>query len=410
MRRTTYFLKAFLLANALLPAAKASDLSDSLTGGKVILDARLRFEGVDQFNLPESASALTSRLRLGYETAGFQGLKLLAEAEGTWEMTGDVFNNSYDGQTTFPVVADPGQFELNRAQISYTGIKDIGIVIGRQRINLDNQRFIGSVGFRQNEQSYDAAQLTYTGIKNARLTYIYIDDVRRVFGRSSPVGRFASDSHIVNASYQLFAPLKLTGYAYLLDLQNKNGTATTVSTQTFGGKADGKYKFGQVELSYAGEYASQKNYSNNPRIFSLDYYMLEGGAAAKGFTGTVGYEVLQGNGTQGFTTPLATLFAFNGWADAFLVTPGVGVRDIYAKLGYSRDKVPLLGTVRAQVHYHDYKRDFGTGTLGSEWNALLSASPNKHITMEARYATYDGKGVVGFPNRNKFWLSLSYVK
>jgi hypothetical protein len=405
----SFALSVILLSGA-SPLAMASELTDSLTGGKIILDGRIRFESVDQSNLPEDSSALTTRVRFGYETAGFQGLKLLAEGEGTWEMTSDVFNNSYDGQTRYPVVADPGQLELNRAQISYTGIKNIGVIIGRQRIILDNARFVGNAGFRQNEQTFDAVQFTYTGIEHTKLTYIYLDDVRRVFGRGSPVGRFASDSHLANATYQLFAPLKLTGYAYLLDLQNKNGTPTTVSTQTFGGRADGKYKVGQVEWSYAGEFAKQKNYSNNPRKFDLDYYMIEGGAAAKGFSLTGGYEVLQGNGTQGFATPLATLFAFNGWADVFLNTPGVGVRDFYVKGGYTRDKVPIFGTVRAQVHYHDYKRDFGTGTLGSEWNALLNFSPNKHITIEGRYATYDGKGVAGFPNRNKLWLSISYVK
>jgi Alginate export len=410
MRRLSKLIYISLAFGSVSHVAIASELADAVTGGKVILDARLRFEGVNQANLLEDASALSSRVRFGYETASFQGLKLLAEGEGTWEMTSDVYNNSYDGQVTYPVVADPGQLELNRAQLSYTGIKDIGIIIGRQRINIDNQRFIGSVGWRQNEQTYDAAQLTYTGIKNAKLTYVYIDDVRRVFGRKSPVGRFASDSHIFNASYQLIPQLKITGYALLLDLQNKNGTATTVSTQTYGGRADGKYKAGVVDLTMSGEYATQKNYSNNPRLFSLDYYMLEGGAAAKGFSLTAGYEVLQGNGVQGFSTPLATLFAFNGWADAFLNTPAVGVRDLYLKAGYTREKVPALGTVRAQVHYHDYKRDFGVGTLGSEWNALFSVQPNKRITIEARYATYDGKGVIGFPNRDKIWLQMQFVK
>jgi hypothetical protein len=410
MRRLSKLIFSSLIISSVSHVAMASELVDAVTGGKVILDARLRFEGVNQANLLEDASALSTRVRFGYETASFQGLKLLAEAEGTWEMTPDVYNNSYDGQVTYPVVADPGQLELNRAQLSYTGIKNISVIVGRQRINLDNQRFIGSVGWRQNEQTFDAAVLTYTGIDRAKLTYVYIDDVRRVFGRNSPVGRFASNSHVFNASYQPFTPLKLNGYALLLDLQNKNGTATTVSTQTYGGRADGKYKIGIADLNVSGEYATQKNYGNNPRSFNLDYYMLEGGAAAKGVSLTAGYEVLQGNGVQGFSTPLATLFAFNGWADAFLNTPSVGVRDLYFKAGYTREKVPALGTVRAQVHYHDYKRDFGSGTLGSEWNALLSVQPNKRVVIEARYATYDGKGIAGFPNRDKMWFQIQFTK
>jgi hypothetical protein len=414
MRLTLSFTLAILMSSAPCASLQASELTDALTGGKYIFDMRIRFEGVDQVNLVEDSSALTTRARFGYETSGFYGVKLLAEAEGTWEMTPDVYNNSYDGQATYPVVADPGQLELNRAQISYTGIKDIGVIVGRQRIILDNARFIGNAGFRQNEQTFDAAQLTYTGITKAKFTYIYIDDVRRIFGRKSPVGTFHSNSHIIHGNYQLFKPVKLTGYAYLLDLQNKANAAgvktpTTVSSQTYGGRVEGSYPIAPVTLSYAGEFAKQKNYANNPRVFDLNYYMVEGGAAAKGFSLTGGYEVLEGNGTQGFSTPLATLFAFNGWADVFLNTPGAGLKNIYVKAGYMREKVPVVGTVRAQVHYHDFKPQLGTAKYGNEWNALLSASPNKHLTFEARYATYDGKGGP-FPNRNKIWFSVQYIK
>ena len=39
------------------------------------------------------------------------------------------------------------------------------------------------------------------------------------------------------------------------------------------------------------------------------------------------YESLEGNGARGFSTPLATLHAFQGWADVFLNTPADGVDD-----------------------------------------------------------------------------------
>ncbi len=379
-----------------------------LQGGKIIFDSRLRYENVDQANLPLDGQALTTRVRFGYETAAWQGLKFLAEGEGTWAMTPDLYNNTYNGKTRYGTIADPGQLELNRAQVSYTGIRDFQFIGGRQRIILDNARFIGNAGFRQNEQTFDAAQLSYTGIKKAKITYAYVWSARRVFGRNSPVGKFGSDSHLVNATYQVIPQLKVTGYGYFLDLENKNGTATTVSTQTFGARGDGKYKIGDVELSYAGEFARQKDYGNNPRNFSLDYYLIEGGAAAKGFSATAGYEVLDGNGVQGFSTPLATLFAFNGWNDVFLNTPGAGLTDAYVKLGYRREKVGILGTIGAQVHYHDYKRSAGTGSYGKEWNALLTAAPNKHLSFEARYASYDGKSGP-FPDRDKIWFSVSYL-
>ena len=46
--------------------------------------------------------------------------------------------------------------------------------------------------------------------------------------------------------------------------------------------------------------------------FDADYYLIEAGAAYKPIpvTGKLGYEVLGGDGTWGFQTPLATLHSF----------------------------------------------------------------------------------------------------
>ena len=47
------------------------------------------------------------------------------------------------------MVADPDGTEINQALLRYDHTKG-NAVVGRQRINLDNQRFIGSVAWRQN--------------------------------------------------------------------------------------------------------------------------------------------------------------------------------------------------------------------------------------------------------------------
>ncbi|MEL0212519.1 MAG: alginate export family protein, partial [Novosphingobium sp.] len=61
----------------------------------------------------------------------------------------------------YAVVADGESIDLNRAQIMYK-VKDFALTVGRQRINLDDQRFIGSVGWRQNEQTFDAVRAEAT--------------------------------------------------------------------------------------------------------------------------------------------------------------------------------------------------------------------------------------------------------
>src|SRR5690606_27715787 len=124
--------------------------------GDLIFDARLRYESVDQDGLPENANALTLRTRLGYETPDWHGLKLLVEGENVTALVED-YNSSTNGKLRYPVVPDPETTELNRLQISFTGDKGEAVV-GRQRIILVNARFVGNVGFRQNEQTFDAVK------------------------------------------------------------------------------------------------------------------------------------------------------------------------------------------------------------------------------------------------------------
>ena len=53
------------------------------------------------------------------------------------------------------MVPDPRGTELNRFQITNTSLPGTRTTLGRQRIVLDDSRFVGNVGFRQNEQTFD---------------------------------------------------------------------------------------------------------------------------------------------------------------------------------------------------------------------------------------------------------------
>ncbi|MEI8045213.1 MAG: hypothetical protein WCL11_27625, partial [Verrucomicrobiota bacterium] len=99
--------------------------------------------------------------------------------------------------------------------------------------------------------------------------------------------------------------------------------------------------------------------------------ILQGGPFQRGqasLSGLVGYEVLEGNGTIGFATPLATLHAFNGWADMFLSTPANGLKDFYLKAGYSlpADFVAAK-SLNLSAIWHDHRTEALAQGIGSEW-------------------------------------------
>lgn len=369
-----------------------------------ILDTRLRYEHVSQDGVPEDANAVTARVRAGFKTRPYEGFSVLLEAEVV-----DGLNNSYNsttnGRTRYPVVADPDNAELNRAQITYTGIDGLKFVGGRQRIILDNARFIGNVGWRQNEQTFDAALLQLTAVPDLTATYAYLDSVQRIFGNESPNGSFdASGSHVVNLAYKGLPGVELGAYGYLLDLDE----SPALSTQSYGVRAKGTFDVTEdIPITLSGEYAIQSDYGDNTGDYDLDYYLASIGTKVGGFDASVSYESLEGDGTRGFSTPLATLHKFQGWADVFLATPATGIEDLYGRIGYATGEVGPFKKIVAAAIYHDFEAETGGGSLGDEVDLLLKGVINKKLSVTAKYADYDGPSG-GPADRQKFWLQVDW--
>lgn len=389
-------------------SAKADGtFSDFFEQGKPLIDVRYRFEHVEQDLIANDANAHTMRARVGFLTGKVWDLQFLVEGEGIVHFS-DEFNDTVNGNTTFPVVADPEDFQINRLQVEYSGLPQTAITVGRQRINFDNQRFIGGVAFRQNEQTFDAARITNTSIENLSLTYAYVNQVNRIFGEESTQGAFEGDTHLFNAGYDIKGWGKLTGYAYLIELGDAP-QATLPSTKTFGLRFAGKHDIAEgVSGLYAFEYARQSDYENNPNDYDVDYWLVEAGLGAHGFKLLGGIEALQSDGSNRFQTPLATLHKFQGYADVFLVTPQNGIVDTYATLGYETkidDAEPLTGIMAAVTH-HDYETDRGNASLGSETDLELVARFGDQWSAGIKYAGYDG--VPGFADRDKLWFSVDF--
>jgi hypothetical protein len=412
-----YFLSAFMLANALAgaPAKAQSGVIDAVAAGTPLIDVRLRYETVDQANKPKNAAATTLRARLGYQTGQYHGFSALAEFDGVQHLGPQHYFNSFGGAPSalYPTIADPDLVGLNRLQLSYAmrltdgqgnGAPDLRFALGRQRLIFGDQRFVGNVGWRQHEQTFDGVSLVDASLAGTILTYAYITRVNRVFGPESPMGTFDSHNHLFDAVYTGFMPLlRLEAFAHLLDLRQ----VRTSSTATFGFRGDGTADLGWgVKGLLNASYARQTDYAKNPLDIGLSYYLGEAGFSFKGATALAGYEVLEGNGAIGFSTPLATLHIFQGWADVFLTTPVKGIEDLHFKGSYVFDATPVIPKIAAMVFYHDFSAQRGNAHYGGEWDAQLEAIIDAHITAGVKYAAFQGDA--RFADKNVGWLYIGY--
>ena len=406
MVKKTHIMALASAGFLLVPTAQAGTFTEALTGGKPSVDMRLRLETVDQDKTPsfkDDATALTLRTRLGYLTGDFAGFKAFGEMTHTAAFKGgDDYNapGPYgNGQTEYPVVADPELSRLNQAWVSYTGLADTSVKLGRQRVILDNARFVGNVGWRQTEQVYDALVVANTSIQDTTLIYGYVQRAYNIVGAETP-----SESHIINASYNGLPFGKITGYAYLLDL-NRDTPNDAADSKTLGLSFGGKQALGGgFTLLYNLEYAKQSDYADAPNRVDATYTKLELGGQIMGVTAKVGQEKLGSNGegangTYGFQTALATKHAFNGWADKFLSTPNAGLVDNYVAIGAKPAGVKLLAV------YHIYESDEGSNDYGTELN-LLAAKKFGIYTAGIKYASYEkDSGSYGHASdTDKLWL------
>ncbi len=436
MHAHTVLIRAGALLGAGLLAGNAAahaiddalfPLTDSLLQGRVSLDVRYRFETVDQdrpASILNEANAQTVRTRLGWRTGLFHGFFAYGEAENVSVVGEEDYNNTYNGETSFPVVADPDGTEVNQAYLGYLGLKGNTFRYGRQAFFFDNHRFIGDVGWRQNQQTFDSFCYENKMLPGVTGSYAYVYNVNRVFGEDTPNsafandGDFSTDGHLVNLQWKPNPVTTLTGYAYLLDFDDFDAE----STATYGLRAAGEIPLPSLKLPtlpgapgsailYTAEYARQSDYADNPGSFDLDYGLLEGGVRLFGVNFKVSYELLEGgavNGTRALQTPLATLHAFNGWADQFLRTPAAGLKDTYVTVG---GPVPGLA-VDWLVRYDSYESDAGGNDYGDEWGVMLTKTFAEKYTVGVKYADYSTDApafIAGRPDTSdvsKGWLWL----
>lgn len=388
LNRISQTLLTTLAVSILAPTAVANE-------SKASIDFRLRYENVSQDNALKDADALTLRTKLNFKTATYNNFSGFVEFEDSRSIGIDDYNDTNGNGAGYSVIADPETTELDQAYVQYKA-GAVTAKLGRQVITFDNHRFVGHVGWRQDKQTFDAASFNYTAKDKFSVSYAYVTKRNRIFGEEKDLD---SKDHLLNASLQTGVG-KLTGYSYLLEIDE----GADNSLDTYGVRLSGGKKVGGGKLSYTAEYANQSSEAGG-NDYDASYLLAELGYTVSGITYKGGYELLgSDDGMYGFSTPLATLHAFNGWSDQFLGTPAQGLQDLY---------VSAAGKAMGGkwfVAYHDYSADESTSTVddfGSELNVSYGRAFNKTFSGGIKFSAYSaGDSATGKVDTDKLWVWL----
>ena len=354
------------------------------------LDLRYRIESVDQAGLPEEALASTLRTRLGLASEDWNGWQGFIEFEDVRAIGVDHYNSTKNGNTTYPVVADPEDTELNQAYAAY-GLDNGVVKLGRQRINLENLRFFGAVGFRQNEQTFDAATVA-TRFGALEVDAAVLTRANRIFGAHHPNPALANtemQSFYIDADYALDA-IRFGGFVHGIDLDDN----PAASHQNIGVRASGKHE----DFDWRAEVAQQSDYADGSSAIDADYYRLDAGYTVSGIRIGVAHEVLGGDGTYAFQTPFATLHKFNGVTDKFLSTPADGLVDTEISVKGKLGDWTLGGA------WQQFGSDNGSLDYGSELSVFASTTISEELDFSVKLGDYSAEDFA--TDTTKVWLTL----
>lgn len=363
----------------------ANSLTEALTGGNADLALRYRAEYVDQDNGSREAKASTLKSRVTYKSLAYEGFSTTFEMDNNSVVFDDNYNDG-SGTDTDPeaVVPDATYTEINQAYLDYAA-GDTLIRYGRQRVLLDNQRFVGGVGWRQNEQTYDAFAVVNSSLPDTTITLANVYNVNTAKGGNID-GNDHQIYHILNQSIE---GLKVSAYFY--DLKEISATK--------GIRLAGTSKIDDIGLLYTAEFAKQT--TDTATEYDTDYLNLEAGLTLAGITAKLGYEVQSSDdGLKGFSTPLGTNHAFNGWADQFLATPKEGLKDQSLTLS-SAELGPNIA-----LSYHQFDADYGNIEFGDEIDLSIGKKFTENYAGLIKAAHFDASAEGGKDDTTKVWLQL----
>ena len=378
------------------PWAALEPFFDALAKGDPILDVNFRWEYAKTDTLQHSHGA-TVRTRLGYQTMAFHGVSGLVEMVNTASpKPSGYFDGTGNNNAGRTQVSDPERTDINRVWLGFAKKEwaDLDLKAGRQRVIFDDARFVGNVGWRQNEQTFDAARFqTSLGVDDLVVQYVYAWEVKRIFadqGGPANVRDYGPKSHFVNVKYAVGEPLEVSGFFYHI---SPNSDAYAIqATQTYGTRLAGRVDVSDESplfLDYQVSAAYQRDAGRNQQDVDTYYLMFEPAIGLEEIGKlAVGYEVLGSDGGNAvLATPFATAHKFNGFADVFLNNGGPrGLRDVYVRV---IPEIPLEGA-SFEFQFHQFYDDTGGDNLGQEYDFVTSYQLNKYLGFLYKFAYFDG--------------------
>ena len=428
---------ALLMTVQAASADELDSLGAALGGGKTNFATQARYESVETPNnvAKGQAKAMTLGTRLGYETGDYRDFAVNVQVQGVWSNK-QFDDNQANGNnnTGLNKVNDPAGVGVNSAHLVYRGIADTTIRQGRQIIRYDDDRWVGNVDWRQNWQSFDASSITNKSIADTTIQAAYVTNVNRPSGdgaaQSNSNGISSGNAHmkstLLNINNKSLSFADIVAYSYRLDYTNpaqavaSNGLSDTFgSTDTTGLKlAKEGIDVAGYKLGWVAEMANQKNFKLNTTSYNARYTNINANVGGSLGNIKIGQEVLGSDNGKSVQTPLSTLFAFNGWADKFLVTPTTGLKDSYVKARSNAMGIVYGGD------FHQFKADVGGLSFGRELDLIAEKQLDKNFMVGARAARYKADagtttntgsaqagGVAGgvtLSDTNKMWVYGSY--
>ena len=380
------------------------------------LSMRMRSAGHEvNGNHGESASIL---VRLNHTSHWRDNISTFVEFDHVETYLEDQFSDGVrlNGQ---PFIFDAEGSDLNQAFVDLNWEKT-QFRLGRQRLNFDDQRFIGSISIWQNEQTFDALHINQGFASASSFSYTYAGNVNRVFGveadknispndalfqplngvrPESLLGDHKLKSHFLRMQFNEWDYSRFVLFGYFDDNQDR----PFVANRTVGGSYHIDYKVGDVRLRARVDGAIQQR----PEVDDSSrapYALLELAARINSFEIMSRTEMLGEDDNVAFVVPLSSLHEFNGWADKFLLTPEGGLIDKSLQVTWRNSPW------RLSARYHVFNEYDGNSRYGDEIDFdLIYRLKDKH-DLHLRYAIF--RETEEFASRigdsSKYFVTYSY--
>jgi hypothetical protein len=375
----------------------------TLAQGQFSFEVRPRYNRIDESDKPLLTEGWTLRLIAGWRSGPWHGWRVTLEGIHTGHVGAKRFNDdpARFATSAYPLLPDPRTTDFNQAHVEYAGLPDTRVRAGRQRVRLDNQRWVSDNDFRQIPQLFEGVSVVNTSLPHTRLYAARFERVRTTSGIDNPL-----ELTLLNAAFNPAPGHGVAAYAYFHD-QPQNGAFTGFANNSYrvaGARAEGAFASGAIEVPYVIELARQDAYAGGDARIDARYWRAGTGVTWRGLAVRYDEELKGSNdGRYGVQMPLTDFYAFNGWTLHFFNTPRQGLRDRWVTVRYPFRELVLYAEA------HRFRSDHGRLDFGRETDTGISWSFMEGAVVRLQHARYDpGGGGIGAHVR-KTWLTLTWT-